>query len=340
VSLQSSTASLLAALTLIAAIRAHQDPAISSQRVGDPAPLPAHVDLTVATVRGRIVAADTLQPLGGARVTARPALPPRAPAYTVTTNGVFQFPNVPPGDYSVSSRATGSYEHAWVNLTVAEMDIEVLSSRSSVGRRFAGVVTETGAAPPFPQSEARVAVIPGPGPHHAASRSVEPLGDQWSFLLSNLGGTYVFRFGALPQEWMLKAVRLNGLDITDTQFNIPAGGQEIAGLEMVITKKGGQVTGNILDREGRPTALQTVVLFPDDPKHWFYGSRFVRSAKTDLQGRFSISGLPTGSYHIAAQDYVDYEQWSDPEYLASLRRNSSQFGLGEGGAATVTIRVP
>jgi hypothetical protein len=126
VSLQSSTASLLAALTLIAAIRAHQDPAISSQRVGDPAPLPAHVDLTVATVRGRIVAADTLQPLGGARVTARPALPPRAPAYTVTTNGVFQFPNVPPGDYSVSSRATGSYEHAWVNLTVAEMDIEGL----------------------------------------------------------------------------------------------------------------------------------------------------------------------------------------------------------------------
>ena len=120
------------------------------------------------------------------------------------------------------------------------------------------VVTDEGTPPPFPPSGLRVLLEPGNGEVLSTVR-VQPENPDWSFRLTSVGGPFRFRFSGLRDDWMLKTVVLNDKDITDADFDVPTGDKQFDGLQMVITRKTGHLSGDVLDKDGKPTSDATIV---------------------------------------------------------------------------------
>jgi hypothetical protein len=83
-----------------------------------------------------------------------------------------------------------------------------------------------------------------------------------------------------------------------------------------------------------------VVVFADDPSKWSYGSRFVRTVRSDAGGTFSVTALPPHDRYLAvAVDYLEDGEFADPEFLQRIRSASTAFALGEGGRASIDLKL-
>ena len=154
-----------------------------------------------------------------------------------------------------------------------------------------------------------------------------------------MNGSYLFRVSGLPPEWMLAAVTLNGKPFLDTPLPVAAGTPDAANIQLVVSRKGGRVEGQVVDSNNNATGDATVVLFSADAARWTIASRFVHAARPDNAGRFSVSGLPAGAYRAVAREFVPEGQWEDPEFLAGLVAGAARVDVGEAETATVTLKV-
>ena len=161
----------------------------------------------------------------------------------------------------------------------------------------------------------------------------------YGLALMILGGSFLFRLRGLPEDWTLAAVRLGEKDITDTPWNVPTGGQNIPGLTLVITQRVSRVSGTVVDDRGRPTSSASLPVFPDDREQWIPGARTIRAVRPDAGGRFTIAGLPGGSYRAIAREFVEQGQWEDRTFLESIREQAQTFLLTDGGTHSLTLTV-
>jgi hypothetical protein len=201
------------------------------------------------------------------------------------------------------------------------------------------LVTDEETRPPFQPSGVRVSLQAPYGKVLPTVRVVSLEAD-WSFKMAELGGPFLFRLIGLPQGWTVAAVRLDDKDITDAPWDVPTGGRQIGGLKIVVTQKVGRVSGSVVDEANQPTSSAAIVVFAEDETLWIPGSRFVRTTRPDRDGRFSIAGLPGGTYRAIARAYIEDGQWEDPKFLEEARDTAVKFILGEGGAQTLTLKVP
>jgi hypothetical protein len=102
-----------------------------------------------------------------------------------------------------------------------------------------------------------------------------------------------------------------GRDITDTIVELGSG-EELGGVQIVLTDKLSTVSGQLVDQKGAPLADGTVLVFADDPQRWTDGSRWVASARPDQRGRYQFRGLPSGAYLAIALDNVEDGSWNAP----------------------------
>jgi hypothetical protein len=142
----------------------------------------------------------------------------------------------------------------------------------------------------------------------------------------------------VPDGWMVKSVTRGGHDITNGWLELKSG-EDLAGVEVMITSRVTSIAGQLMDDRGRPLRDATVVLFPDDAEKWFETSRTIQAVRPDQQGRWQVKGLPAGDYLATALDYVEDGAWNDPEYLESLRRDAAKVALADGGSETVALKL-
>jgi hypothetical protein len=306
------------------------------------------LDFTISTtrtarVRGR-VQQPTGQPLAGETVNL--AVNIRDTGFVMSTgirsartesDGSFEIRDVAPGDYMLSTRAgSGS---ARVSLSIgADADNVLLVPR--IGSTVTGtVVGEDGTPPPFSASGHRLLLV-APGVADVLPTVRLPaINNDWTFSLTNVGGPFLFRIEGLPADWMLESVKLNDIDITDKPWDVPTGGQNIGGLRLVLTRKIGMISGSVADVDGKPAVDATVVIFAEDRALWITGSRFVRSARPDSDGKFSVVGLPAGTYLAAASDSVVDGQWENSDFLESIKVEAVRLTLLENGTESVVLKV-
>ena len=252
----------------------------------------------------------------------------------VAADGSFSATNLAPGNYEMS--ATTATETGSLRVTVTGEDVTglVLAMKPVVPLR--GKVTFEGTPPAgIPLTQAAFVLRPEftETPFLPSAARYKP---DWTFEMPALDGAGVFR-GDLPRGWFLKAVRLDGRDVTDTVMDfLNYQGKEI---EVVFTQRAAEISGRVVDTAGRDVQNYVAVIFPEDQQRWTPLTRAIASVRPDQQGRFSFRGLPPGRYLVAAVDYIQSGQERDPMLLERLRARAIAVALTEDTAQNVSVKL-
>jgi hypothetical protein len=156
--------------------------------------------------------------------------------------------------------------------------------------------------------------------------------DDWTFELTDVIGPARLRVSRAPSGWTLARVIVNGLDATDAVMPFGTASQSVRDVQIVLTNQITRLTGMITD------SSRAVIAFAAERDRWYQGSRFVSAARTSPDGSFNVSGLPPGSYLVAAVDRLpEDDAWQDPAFLAQLAQRASRVTLTEGQTRTVSL---
>src|SRR5688572_6010366 len=263
----------------------------------------------------------------------------------VAGDGSFEFANVPPGRYNLQVRPGGmpnaNSEFATVKVTVGNDDIDNLIVTTSVGATARGVVlTDDGSVPTFRADQ--VSIFPSPAEPGAmmTSPGQNRINDDFTFELTSLSERRLIRANIGPTlGWYLKAVLLDGQDVTDSGVEFTPG-RSYDGLQIIFSKKTTDLSGLVSDDRNKPVLDATVVIFPANKELWTYASRYIRSMRPDTNGRYSIKLLPPlDDYLIIAVQNLEQGQGSDPEFLARAAEEAKRFTLNEGETKTFDVTL-
>ena len=262
---------------------------------------------------------------------------------TASADGAFTISNVPPGEYRLQAHLSQGLpvpEVASILITVGGQDVTGLAIATAPAATASGRVLFEGAS----NAGARPGSISISAAPATAESALDVLGgsaglrDQETFELRGLWGRRVFRIDNLPRGWLLKSVTLDATDITDSGIEFKPG-QNVSGIEIVLTARSTSLSGAVQDDRGRPLTDYTVVAFSPESGKWGYQTRFVRSARPNQDGRFDLQGLPPGDYLVAALEYLEPGDESDPELLEKWRAGSTSVTLGDGETKSITLRL-
>jgi hypothetical protein len=137
--------------------------------------------------------------------------------------------------------------------------------------------------------------------------------------------------------WTLKAAMIGGRDVLDEPIDLRPG-EEIENVRLTLTDRITDLSGKVGDASARPAGLEWVLVFPVDKKHWYAGSRRIRSVRPDAAGAYSIRGLPAGSYVVTV--VPDPAVLMDPAKLSALAATSTRVTLAEGERKVQDLRSP
>jgi hypothetical protein len=138
---------------------------------------------------------------------------------------------------------------------------------------------------------------------------------------------------------MLKEVRVNGAEVTDTGVEFRAG-EAVTGAEIVLTAKSTEVKGTVTAAGSQLAKDYTLAVFSDDPQRWTLpGSRYITGTRPDQDGRFQVKGLPAGGYYAVAVEYLAQGEWNDPEVLERLKASATRFSLADGETKVLELRL-
>jgi hypothetical protein len=276
--------------------------------------------------------------------------------------GNFTISNLSPGEYTLQTRAMqimtsgggdnmvftarvgvgadgNEAETGSLPVTVNGEDLSGVVIVTAKGATASGHLTFEGGAKPTALTNIRVTATPvemdGPMISFGGPGSVKADG---TFELKGLSGTRIVRAASLPPGWMLKAVRVNGNDITDAGMDFKAG-EAVTGVDIVLTSKLTEVNGTV--KAGSAQAKDyTLVIFSDESQKWSIpNTRYVAGTRPDQEGRFQVKNLPAGGYYAIAVDYLAQGEWNDPDVLERLKPKATSFSIDEGETKTLALTL-
>jgi hypothetical protein len=267
-----------------------------------------------------------------------------APTSTRAENGAFIFSDVAVGQYVLKAftfSPTGM--QFGVQLLNVEGDMVGVPLHLSYGSRVNGrIVLEGAESRVLPRDFSMMFkataedASPDPGSFRAK------INDDWTFDYNGLFGPMLLRASGRA-EWLLKSIRANGVDVTDTPLPFGRAEQSLTGVEVTLTNRGAQVTASVADGRGQPAAACNAMVFSTDRRQWQRFTRFVKTTRCDPDGTVTVRALPGGDYFIVATDRLigsdDGGGWQDADYLEGLSGSATRVTLTEGQTTAVSLRL-
>ena len=162
------------------------------------------------------------------------------------------------------------------------------------------------------------------------------VGDEGTFELRGVLGPQQIRVGSIPVGWALKSITLAGNDITDAPYDFKPG-ENVTGVVVTLTDRLTDVSGTVRDNRGQPVQDYVLVIFPEDSTLWVGQSRYVRTARPNQDGNFSIKGLPPARYLATVLESLETGSQNDPALLEQLRPRGKSFTLTEGQSLNLSL---
>ncbi len=264
----------------------------------------------------------------------------------IRADGSFTLSNVAPGEYTIRAvvpqtalAAGASPELISARITVEGDDITGLRLAGVKSMTVSGKVLLDGAAAAGASVPALQLVMVPELPDPIGPAGLAKVNEDLTFECRVQPGRQFVRLGGQPKEVMLRAVRLNGSDVTDTGIELRAG-EDVPGLEVELTRQISQLSGTVADDKGRPVKDYSVIVFPRSADLWKTpASRFFGNSRPDQDGRFLVRALPAGEYRAVALDYLEPGAGLDPEFLERIQDRAQTFSIRDGEAKTIDLKL-
>lgn len=253
--------------------------------------------------------------------------------------GAFELSGLVPGTYSVSLVADdnfldftlgrGSGPVATVRVVVTDADIDDLAPTWIQPTVLSGRVRVEGELPSAsgldrlrvqvrdPESNSRQATVAADG----------------TFVLNNLpDAPYRISVTGVPANFYLKEIRHNNRDILGAAARFSGNGT----VEIVISSRGGRVSGLVVDEQRRPAGAVEAVLVPNTPRD---RPDLFKTMTTGADGRFSLSGIAPGEYRLFAWRDPEPYAYFDPEVVKRFDPLGVPVSVSESSAQSVDVRA-
>lgn len=251
----------------------------------------------------------------------------------------------------VESGATGRME-----VSVSDADVTGVVLQLTGGAEIAGSIRmEDGDLKDWlqpPQSSqqqgpAGLPPLPGPGTKSVRLGSTEgisvsapnaPFNADGTFLLKGVAPSkYFITVGGLPQGSFVKSMRFGGQDVTRAPLDLTSGGG--GSLEVVLSSKAADVSGVVLNDKNEPVQGVPVTLWPKVPDR-SNANNGIKSANTDQNGNFKVSGLAPGDYYVAAWDDIPEAGLAqNPDFLAHFAGDDTAVKLAESAHQNASVKL-
>jgi protocatechuate 3,4-dioxygenase beta subunit len=268
--------------------------------------------------------------------------------------GGFQSYGVAPGRYSLFARFTDSPQGVPLGVPpgrtlVAQMDIDVtgedLTGLSLVVRpapSLAGRVVFAGGQPP-PNPKQVVIGLESTGRAGSATIAPQPVSpdDSGRFVINNVWpGRYRLAAGVNGGgPWTILSSTVGGKDAVIGPFDADPE-RPITDAVITLTSDPAQLTGRLLDADGRPLAGLTVVLFPVDPALWpMTSTRVHRTSRAADDGAYRFTSIFPGEYFLAVLADYDAREWSDPEFKAEVAKAAITLRISAGEKKVQDVKL-
>jgi hypothetical protein len=265
----------------------------------------------------------------------------------IRPDGGFTINGLAPGEYTLQANFPGPLgdapEFASLPITVAGEDITGVGLVGIKPSTLSGriVFTDPAAAASLRASMLRPGVTPA-NPEDMGPMMGGPgtpkVNEDFTFDIRARAGKSVIRMMSATPGWSLRAVRVNGVDVTDDGFDIRPN-EDVSGIEIEMTNRQSDVSGLVTNTRGEAVKDYSVVVFSQDRERWKPGTRYLRSSRPDQGGRFKVTGLPPGQYYAVALTYIEPGAASDPEFLERVAQKAARFSLNDGEVKTMDLKI-
>ena len=263
------------------------------------------------------------------------------PPAQIKPDGSFVVSGLAPGRYSLQVRGPSSDgEGAYADITVSGDDVSgvhlVATRPSAISGR---VIVDAAAAQALRPSSVRLGLQPVQM-DLAMNMPSQPavLSDALTFELKAAPGQFRVVMVNQPPGWAIRAVRYRGLDIIDSGLEVRAS-EDLADVEVELTNRLIDLSGVVTNTKGEPVKDYSVIVFPADREKWTPNSRYMRTSRPDQDGRYKVSGVPPGQYLVIALDYLDQNEWNDPDFLGKILSKATGLSVNEGETKSVDLRI-
>jgi hypothetical protein len=265
-----------------------------------------------------------------------------------TPEGTYTASGLAPGEYSLIAlpRATagialwGRAEFVLRGEDMPSVDLRLQPTPSVNGRvKWQGADT----SPAIELARVRIQMRAQDGPRTSAGATgVAAVAPDGTFRIQGLVPSQyrmtVDEYRSGSTTWRSRSVIVNGREVLDLPFDISPTDQALDAL-VTFSDKTAELSGQLVDAQGRPAPQFFVLVYPVDRRYWAPGSPRVRPIRVGVDGTFRIVDLPPGEYQLCALTEIDTDQQYDADYLEQFVPASIRVTLVDGERRTQVLRI-
>jgi hypothetical protein len=147
-------------------------------------------------------------------------------------------------------------------------------------------------------------------------------------------GEYVVAIAPLPGNVYVKQVRFNQNDVLSKPMQFSS--SDSGTLEVLLSSRGGQIDGTVVDERQRGIPNTQAVLIPDRQRDRI---DLYKIGMSDANGLFTLRGIAPGDYHVFAWEAIDPYAYFDPDVIKQFELKGKPVHIVESAKEHVDVQL-